>query len=300
MLQRAQTSREQMARNDLATNKTKSRPCKTAPPAPSGNLREARAAEYLQMARDRNKKKRDAIPKSDAEGMIAVCVVHGLPCCKKCKKASKARKDQNHNLVAFEVENTSLDIGGTSHGSTQKLGRPTTGSSSSRATPRRAPLSDLELGLQTRLFRHKKAAIEAACAKFDRHGDGFLTCDEFGELLGSLMLHPGAADFSQLWREYDPQGLGRISHASWLTRFVSSVSLPDGCNPPCVIARGGGGRTSRFCDISGAENIQPETQRSSGSRMSMQSSNTRSVSARPRSSASHFSIDCASASLNVR
>merc|ERR1711939_444292 len=260
---------------NIAIDLPSTRSCKTAPPAlGNNNSRAARAAEFLQNARVRSRKKRAAASESSAAKIEAVCGAHGLPHCKKC---SKTKPEQI--LATFEIENTSLnmDIAGAPHPCSSAKDRPTTGSSTSRSTAHRAPLSAIELNLQARLFRHKKSAIESACAK---HGKGFLSRRDFSSLLGSLMLHPGEEDFSKLWREYDPKCEGWISSSSWLTRFVASVSLPDGCLPPCVITK----------RLDGMDSLGTQRSRCTGS--GVPSSSQRMGTSRPRSCASRVSIDC--------
>merc|ERR1711871_488324 len=219
---------------------------------------------------------------------------HGIPRCQKCRKNSKAKRQ---TYQSFEVENTSLQIGH-HHNQSPTNRRPPTGN--------RKALSDLEQHLQARLFRHKKATIEEACHKFDADGTGFLSRDQFASLLGSLVLHPGAEDFSILWQQYDPQQLGYISHSSWLNRFIASVSLPDGVSPPAVIAQNMGSTIHHngIFDRPGTRH----SRNSCGTRNSMNDSHTSRTASksavcannRPGSSTSHFSIDCTAVPLSVR
>lgn len=242
---------------------TSQRPCKTAPAGGGEDrafssmgsadaLRQARAAAFMKGAKDRHRSRKHAPAKEEAADYdeMEVCIAHGLPECSKCRRAAqKAAKAKQ--FVEFEVENTSLQIGGGGD-TTQRsgsgrpgTGRPGRGSSTQRSAQntqrsnlgRKMPLSDVERWLQPRLFRHKRASIEAACAKADRGGEGYLDKGEFSDLLGSLMLHPGAGDFGKLWREYDPSETGRISFASWVKRFISSASIPEGSHPCGVIVR---------------------------------------------------------------
>merc|ERR1712178_313665 len=191
----------------------------SAPAACGHNQRQARAAQFLSDARVRRGKAAAKANEGVQDDDVAVCTKHGIPECSMCLRKMMAKKPM---MKLMEVEATSLNIGPTS--------RPCTGAPPKSALPK-APLSECEQRMQARLFRHKRAAIQEACCSADSDGDGMLSRQQFSELLGQLMLHPGEQEFRRLWGEYDPQQVGHISHASWLQRFVASISLPDGVPP---------------------------------------------------------------------
>jgi len=285
--------------------RTKARSCKTAPPVPVQGLREQRAQEFIEQARERKRhgEKQSFETRPEGEGMLAVCVLHGIPSCKKCRRCSEKAKHTKTKSATQQVECTSLAIG--SRPATQQ-NRPGTGDSTQRPSTSaggRTRLSDIEQQLQTRLFRHKKAEIEAACDRFDQNDDGFLCKESFLSLLGVLALHPGQEKFEQLWQQYDPKNMGRISHSSWLHRFVASVSLPEGSLPPTVIAKGNC-RTAnhqnpreQFGEGAATNRSGMSSQRDSNHHKGVQRARSRTGS-RPSSVASRFSIDCGAASVN--
>jgi len=166
--------------------------------------REARAAAYLNKAKERK-----TAPKTAAISQeVAICVAHGLPECAICRKLEIRDRNRPQQLQYTEVENTSLQIGAPLASSRNpSSSRPPTRGSAGGGGASRAPLSEIEQKLQVKLFRNQRAAIEDACRKADQTSTGYLSREEFGNMLGGLMLHPGEREFAMLWQQYVPSGV---------------------------------------------------------------------------------------------
>ena len=166
--------------------------------------REARAAAYLNKAKERK-----TAPKTAAISQeVAICVAHGLPECAICRKLEVRDRNRPQQLKYTEVENTSLQIGAPLASSRNpSSSRPPTRGSAGGGGTSRAPLSEIEQKLQVKLFRIQRAAIEDACRKEDQTGTGYLSREQFGNMLGGLMLHPGEREFAMLWQQYVPSGV---------------------------------------------------------------------------------------------